>query len=82
MESRLTSASSFAADDFRPEVEHQLTKWRSDLTSEQIRVVLEVVQAFGLDFYTEDLFPTDRLFQFQSPSMRPSALRKNSTHTS
>jgi hypothetical protein len=82
MSMRLTKASSFAADDFRPEIEHQLAKWQTELSASQIRSVLEVTQAFGLDFYTEKPVPDDCLFQFQSLSERPSAVHDKSMSTS
>jgi len=40
-----------------------LAKWRKDLSREEVAKILRVVEAFGLDFYSEALEPDyDRLF--------------------
>jgi hypothetical protein len=72
MRERLGAASSFASDDFRQDTEHQLTKWRSEFTAEQIRIILAVAAAFDLDFYTGEPVPDfDQLLPYQRPSARP-----------
>jgi len=38
-------------------VEKQLRKWRQQLSSTQIEAILTVVEAFGLDFYTDQVQP-------------------------
>ena len=57
MRSRMGTASAFAADDFRGDAPHQLTKWRSEFTAEQIETIIRVADAFGLGFYTEEPHP-------------------------
>ncbi len=43
--------------------EDQLALWKERLSRQQIRKILDVVSAFGLDFYTEELEPDyDRLY--------------------
>lgn len=37
--------------------DEQLSKWKKSLSEQQIENILNVVSAFGLDFYTEDLEP-------------------------
>jgi len=74
MEARIGKSSSFASTSFQFEEEHQLTKWRAELSTEQMDTVLAVASAFGLDFYTEEPLPDhERLLQFQNPSVRPTA---------
>lgn len=71
MRNQMATASSFAASDFQPNQEHQLTKWRSEFSAEQIDLILNVVGAFDLDFYTEGVLPDfDHLRQYQRPSVR------------
>jgi len=66
MLSQIGTASSFASDSFRIDVRHQLTKWKSKLTRKQVAGIMEVVEAFQLDFYKEDPVPDrGRLLQFQ-----------------
>jgi hypothetical protein len=38
-------------------VDKQLSKWKTALTSKQVERILKVVSDFGLDFYTEDIEP-------------------------
>ena len=72
MLSQIGTASSFASDSFRMDVRHQLTKWKSKLTDRQVRDILEVAEAFQLDFYEEDPAPNrDRLLQFQESAVPP-----------
>ena len=37
--------------------EKQLSKWKKHLSEKQIKNILSIVNAFGLDFYTEDIEP-------------------------
>lgn len=70
MRSQIGEASSFAAENFRPDIHHQLTKWQSVLTERQVRAILDVTKAFRLDFYTEEPIPNfERLFQFQDSTV-------------
>jgi len=66
--SQLSVASAYASNDLKTTNKgKQLAKWRSRLTDPQIDRILEIVSAFGLDFYTRDLEPDyDRLMQFSS----------------
>jgi len=55
---QLAAASAYASSDLaRTDGEQQLAKWRSRLSEEQIERVLDIVSAFELDFYTEELEP-------------------------
>ena len=38
-------------------IDEQLSKWKKSLSEKQIERILEIVSAFGLDFYTDDLEP-------------------------
>lgn len=53
-------------------IQHQLSKWKEKLDPDQIGRVLQIVDDFGLDFYTDDLHPDyDRLMQFQWKDINP-----------
>ncbi|PEN06503.1 hypothetical protein CRI93_09480 [Longimonas halophila] len=68
LQEKLGTASAYASDDLSVTDEYrQLSKWEKQLSTEQINRVLEVVKAFDLDFYTEDIEPDyDRLLQLQA----------------
>ena len=42
----------------------QLSKWKKSLSEKQIKRILSIVSAFGLDFYTEDLEPDYKKITF------------------
>jgi len=65
---QLTAASAYASSDLTVNDERkQLNKWRSRLSEEQIDQILDIVSAFGLDFYTEELEPDyDQLAQLEA----------------
>jgi hypothetical protein len=45
----------------------QLSKWRDRLSDRQIDRILEIANAFGLDFYTDELEPDyERLSKLQT----------------
>lgn len=70
MRSQMVEASAFAANDFQADVQHQLTKWQSELTTKQIDAILQVAEAFRLDFYTAEPTPDyHELYQFQRSSL-------------
>jgi hypothetical protein len=51
-------ASQSASDDLMTEdTYNQLSKWKKKLSTEQIEEILDIVEAFGLDFYTDALEP-------------------------
>lgn len=54
---QLQVPSSTVKDTLYEDSTEQLSKWRRNLTPEQVGDVLEVVDAFGLTFYTEALEP-------------------------
>lgn len=54
---------SAAADLTVSETETQLTKWKDRLNDTQVDTILEVVEAFGLDIYTDDPRPHHDCFR-------------------
>jgi hypothetical protein len=55
---QLDEAATYASEDLAlRDKQRQLSKWQDRLTQQQVDRVLEIVSAFGLDFYTEDLEP-------------------------
>lgn len=66
MRTQISNASEFSADDFQFDAQHQLTKWREELTEDQIETILRVADAFGMGFYTDKAVPDfEQLNQFQ-----------------
>jgi len=58
LKKRVDEPSNSAADDLKTEdVDAQLTKWKQNLSSNQIDAILRVVDAFPIDFYTESPLP-------------------------
>lgn len=58
IQNQIDVASTYASADLvTNDRERQLSKWRRRLTEQQINRVLEIVSAFGLDFYDERLIP-------------------------
>jgi len=58
VQEQLTVASEYASDDLKTsDSRNQLAKWRSRLSGQQIDRILDIVSAFGLDFYTRELEP-------------------------
>lgn len=57
MRALLTKPSTSVRDPLHDRWKKQLSKWRRKLTEEQIEDVFEVVEAFGLDFYSRELEP-------------------------
>jgi hypothetical protein len=55
---QLTVASEYASSDLKTsDSRKQIAKWRSRLSDQQVDCILDVVSAFGLDFYTRELEP-------------------------
>ncbi len=55
---QLTAASRYASSDLATDDRtKQLKKWRSRLSEQQIERILDIVSAFGLDFYTREPEP-------------------------
>lgn len=51
---------------YADDVKKQLSKWRHQLTTEQVDRILQIAHAFGLDFYDDTLEPNyEGLLQFQ-----------------
>lgn len=65
---KLGTASAYASDNLSVTDKYrQISKWKKQLSTEQISRVLELVKAFELDFYTEDIEPDyRRLLPLQS----------------
>lgn len=73
MEERFRRPSTKASEDFRSDSLRLISSWRRKLDPDQIRQVLWVVKAFGLDFYGDDPEPDyDRLFS-DTPLRPPGA---------
>ena len=68
LEEKLGAASAYASDDLSVTDEYkQLSKWKQQLSPGQIDRILEIVEAFKLSFYTEDIEPNyNRLSNFQT----------------
>jgi hypothetical protein len=55
---RVDEPSNSAAEDLKTEdIDAQLTKWERNLSNTQIDSILRVVDAFAIDFYTQDPLP-------------------------
>jgi hypothetical protein len=58
LKKRIDKPSNSAAGDLKTEnVDAQLTKWKRNLSNAQIDSILQVVDAFPLDFYTQAPLP-------------------------
>ncbi len=54
---RVDEPSSSAADDLHQDALRQLSKWKRKLDDRQVETVLQIVDAFELDFYSTDVEP-------------------------
>lgn len=68
VQKHLDVASEYASADLATKDRRmQLSKWRDRLSDRQIDRILEIVTAFGLDFYTDELEPDyERLLKLQT----------------
>jgi len=53
----ITTPSRTASNDLKISDIRQLSKWKDHLSKEQIAKILNIVSAFGLDFYNDAIFP-------------------------
>jgi hypothetical protein len=57
MEKRLTSPSSSASDTLKSDTKAQLSKWKSQLSTETIEKILDLAHSFDLQLYDDRPFP-------------------------
>lgn len=53
----INKPSRVASPDLRSETNQQLSKWKNQLSNEQIAKIINIVNAFGLDFYSNKITP-------------------------
>jgi histidyl-tRNA synthetase len=53
----ITEPSRVASSDLKTENIQQLSKWKNYLSNDQITRILNMVSAFGLDFYADTIIP-------------------------